>query len=56
MPGKSVVGIDSLKNLNTMCNDPSINCDNIKIYIDTNWMCNQVGQPADTIYLLTPMK
>jgi len=56
MPETSVVGIDSLNNLNKMCNDPRINCDKIKIYIDTNWVCNHVAQPADTIYSLTPMK
>lgn len=60
MPGKYVVGIDSLNNLNKMCNDPDINCDNIKIYIGTdslnnlNAMCNNPSFNCDNkkIYIV----
>jgi len=46
--GKSVLSVRSLKDLNYMCKEKDINCDELgKIYVDTHWTCSNIGEPAD---------
>ena len=51
--GEAVSSVTSLKDLNKMCKNLKLNCDkNLgKIYVDTNWACNNIGSQADIHYI-----
>lgn len=48
--GKSVTSVKNLSALNDICTKmPGVDCTNLgTIYVDTNWACNNTGEPADT--------